>query len=66
MKDFFATLQSADFWLGFCIFMLLVLGAATIVAVNVSQDMKERKFAENGYEQVVLPGSSMPKWQKVK
>jgi len=66
MKDFFETLRSFDFWAGFCCFMLIILGAIAIIVPIVSRDIKEKKFVESGYEQVVFPGSAQPIWQKVK
>ena len=50
--------------------LLLIIGSVlfvlTVIAISVSiTSIKNNKtFAENGYEQVILPGSSSFAWQK--
>lgn len=46
-------------WLGFA--MCITIVAITAV---VTCHLDKKNFVENGYEQVVLPGSYLAKWQK--
>ena len=66
MKDFFELLECAEFWIGFIIFTLIVSGSTTIVLNWKNENAKEIEFMHQGYEQVILPGSFRPVWQKVK
>lgn len=64
MEKFFGMLRDSEFWMGLVVFFVVV-GAIVLVGIGfISQDMKEVTFVENGMEQVVLPGSSRPVWQK--
>ena len=42
--------------------VLIIL--SLIIALNIRGSKKELAFIENGYEQIIVAGSSYPIWQK--
>jgi len=57
--------SDGEFW--FRLWSVVVTGVVIILFILTSYTYKEEKlFMENGYEQVVLPGSNTYRWQKVR
>lgn len=70
MSEFFKTLQNEGFQWLIAAVMIVGIIVGSLLAYNIMDDINDRKLsvqmAEAGMEQVILPGSTYPKWQKAK
>ena len=59
------TMNENQFWLGvWMVIAATIICIASIIAVGVV--INNKNAFENGYERIMLPGSELSHWQKVK